>query len=133
MGGIMKRNVRIDWKSTYDASMALCKYVNEGNRNPRSIVERWRNVFNCVLRDLGFPKKTRDTMWYGLANGNWERLHTTEEEDTYTPEKWLQELTGNVFYCSDRYTLDRLTRCHWTFRQWYRSLRLGWRDGWRYL
>ena len=129
----MKRNGRRDWKSTYDASMAFCKYVNEGNRNPRSIVERWRDVFNCVLRDLGFPKKTRDTMWYGLANGNWKRLHTTEEEDSYTSEKWLETLKDDVFYCSDRYSLDRLMRCHWYFRQWYRSLRLGWRKGWRYL
>lgn len=30
----------------------------------------------------------------------------------------LQPTTNDVMYCSDRWSLDRLTRCHWTYRQY---------------
>lgn len=102
------------WVAPYEASMALCRYVDGGGCTPDGIERTWHNVFGAVAKCMGFPKKARRFLWESLVQGNWERLHLTEEERSKTPDEWLDELRGDVWYCSDRWSLDRLARCHWT-------------------
>jgi hypothetical protein len=97
--------------------MELCSYIKDGDCTQKGIEGRWHKTFSLVLAYLGpFPRDTRRYMWDELVSGNWERLHITDEERCLPPEYWLEELRSDVFYCSDRWSLDRLTRCHWLYR-----------------
>lgn len=106
------------WKEPFNQSFVLVNYIKAGNCRPQKVEEHWHRTFSCVAKYLGFNKATRKVLWEELVCGNWERLHTTEEEDKLTPEEWLEKLRYEVFYCSDRWSLDRLTRCHWLYRQY---------------
>ncbi|MBR3160112.1 MAG: hypothetical protein IKF14_13595 [Atopobiaceae bacterium] len=104
--------------TAFEKSTSLCMYLRNGGKDPRKIGRMWRAAFSRVLREMGFNRKARKVMWDMLALGNWKRLHQTEEEKLKTREEWLEALQWEVFYCSDRWSLDRLTRCHWLYRQW---------------
>ena len=86
--------------------------------SPQIIKESWHRTFSCVAKSLGFKKAARRILWDNLADGNWEHFHLTDEEEKLTSQQWLEALCWDVWYCSDRWTLDRLTRCHWKFRQY---------------
>lgn len=103
---------------TMKASMALCKYIEQGDCMPQGVESRWHQVFTCVLRDFGFTRKQRQFMWGELAAGNWERLHKTPEEHELADYEWLELLRADCWYCADRWGLDRLMRNHWRFRQY---------------
>ena len=101
----------------FEHSMALCNYIKQGDCTPQGVESRWHQAFTCVLRDMGFTRKQRSFMWRELVAGNWERLHV-EEGDERFPELWLDDLRNDVWYCADRWSLDRLMRNHWRFRQY---------------
>jgi hypothetical protein len=79
---------------------------------------------------MGFTGKQRSMLWSELAAGNWKRLHLTPAEEEKTEAEWLNEFRWDVLYCSDRFSLDRLMRCHWLFRR-YMEAATGtyWRPG----
>lgn len=105
------------WRPAYKASMALCGYLTEGDCTMRGVERRWHETFDAVLRLLGpFPKKARRCLWDGLVAGNWERIHLSYDERAQSPRHWLEELRWEVWYCSDRWSIDRLTRRHWLYR-----------------
>lgn len=107
----------LSWKEPFNQSLTLKRYViDEGGCDPRKVEEYWHRTFCCVAKYLGFGRKERGILWDQLVRGNWERLHTTEEEDGKAPDHWLEKLAWDCFYCSDRWSLDRLTRCHWLYR-----------------
>lgn len=103
------------------ASMRLFRYIDAGNCDPGGVERRWHQAFNCVLRDFGFPGRLRTLMWDELVAGNWERLHPTQEEQAKTADEWLDALKWEVHYCADRWSIDRLSRCHWIYRQYKRE------------
>lgn len=111
----------MSWKQPYEQSMALYRYLDGGGCDPNKVAEQWHRTFCCVAKYLGFNRETRRILWGELAQGNWEHLHRTEYESRYTSDKWLDELKWDVFYTSDRASLDRLTRCHWMYRQYMRA------------
>ena len=97
----------------------LCAYI-ESKPTPNGVESRWHEIFSKVCRLLGFNKSAAKILWNQLAHGNWEHLHETDEERNRSTDEWLDAFSSDVFYCSDRWTLDRLMRCHWQFRQWKR-------------
>ena len=117
----------MSWVEPYRQSCILSNYTKTpDNCTPQKVEEYWHRTFSCVAKYLGFNKATRKILWEELVYGNWERLHTTEEEQKLTPQEWLRKLHYEVFYCSDRWSLDRLTRCHWLYRQYKWALfRMG--------
>lgn len=111
------------WNQPFSQSMALCEYISRGNCDPEKVTEHWHRVFCCVAKYLGFNRATRRFLWEELVAGNWSRLHLSYDEGLRVPDDWLQDLRGDVFYCSDRWNLDRLTRCHWLYRTYMRAAR----------
>ncbi|MBQ9069312.1 MAG: hypothetical protein IJ131_09725 [Eggerthellaceae bacterium] len=111
--------------TAYELSMELCSYIRHHQPEPEEVTERWRRVFEAVLIRERFTRHAIDYMWEHLAQGNWEHMHQTDEEQGRSADDWLEAFEADVFYCSDRYTLDRLTRCHWLWRQWTWQLRKG--------
>lgn len=112
----MKKSKRT-WKPAYDASMRLFDAVTGDEKvSVDKVKNMWYNVFNSALKYMGFPRHARQSMWEGLVCGNWKRLHLTNDELEITSKHWLEELAWDVRYCSDRWTLDRIARCHWMYR-----------------
>lgn len=108
----------MSWWEPFVQSDALIKYIERGNCRPKKVTEYWHRVFNCVAKYLGFNKATRKVLWDELVLGNWRLLHSDEQK---TADDWLNDLYYDVMYCSDRWSLDRLTRCHWMYRKYIRA------------
>lgn len=105
--------------TAYDKSMELFKYIhNNDNVDSDKVARMWNATFNCVLKEMGLPKKARRFLWDNLVRGNWRRLYLMDDEVKRTPKEWLEDFHWDVFYCSDRWSFDRLTRCHWMYRAW---------------
>ena len=79
----------MSWEEPFNQSLALASYIKAGDCRPQKIEENWHRTFSCVAKYLGFSKSSRKILWEELVEGNWERLHTTEEEKKMTPEEWL--------------------------------------------
>jgi len=112
----MRRRERDCWES-FDQSMALYNYIDGGGSDPRKVTEYWHRTFNCIAKCLGFNRVTRRILWHDLVYGNWTHLHQNAEESELGPDEWLDKLKWDVFYASDRPSLDRLTRCHWFYME----------------
>ena len=111
------------WRQPYRQSLALSGYVKEGGRDPDKVEELWHRAFCCIAKYLGFNRPTRRILWHELAVGNWKHLHKTTKEEAKAADEWLEDFRWDVIYCSDRWSLDRLTRCHWLYRQYRWAIR----------
>ena len=115
-----------DWLLDHSLSHAICrecmdfysKYQDGNYVYVSNIVTSWKEIFMHVCYYLGIGSRSANVLWKELANGNWSHLHYTDEEKELTQSDWFETFMMDVFYCSDRWSLDRLTRCHWAFRQW---------------
>lgn len=104
--------------AAYERSMELYRYVKGGGNSIDEIERLWRQVFEAVLMRERFTRRAIDYMWEHLAQGNWEHLHQTDDEQRMSADEWLDGFRWDVSYCSDRWSLDRLMRCHWQWRQY---------------
>ena len=108
-------------KDNYRKIGELLRYIRSEGCCAAGVESRWHQVFNIVLRDLGFTRKQRSFMWGELMYGNWDRLHLTDEEKAKPSSEFLDDFYYDVLYCSDRWSLDRLMRCHWLYRAYRRT------------
>ena len=87
-------------------------------------ITQWESLFKRQLSNWGFNKIAQDSLFrWGECGYNWKRLHLSEEEQRCTKEQWLDIFYCEVFYCSDRMSLDRLFRCHWLYSNLLHELR----------
>lgn len=107
----------------YERSMELTSYIKGGGSSPDEVERLWRQVFEAVLMRERFTRRAIDYMWEHLAQGNWVHLWQNEDEKSMSSDEWLTEFRLDVFYCSDRWSLDRLMRCHWQWRQWTKAVK----------
>lgn len=96
------------------------KYEKKHN-DAKAITDDWRKVFISVCKYLGINKKSAIVLFEWMCMGNWTHLHQTDGESEFTADIWFDKFLGDMFYCSDRWSVDRLMRCHWYFRQWLES------------
>lgn len=106
-------------------SSKLCKdcmkfYKNyRGNYdNVDGVANDWHTLFVKICKYFGINKSSANVLWEDMCIGNWEHLWKTDEEKVKTSNDWLDAFMSDVFYCSDRWSLDRLMRCHWMYRQY---------------
>lgn len=102
-------------EDTYKLSMNFLDAVENGSEE--DIKTAWHKAFNGILMSFGFDGNLT-FFWNNLVAGNWKRLHLTADEEDLEPKEWLDKLYWEVLYCSDRWSLDRLMRCHWLYRVW---------------
>lgn len=50
-----------------------------------------------------------------LGYGNWQKIWLAPEEEAESTEDLCRVLIGDVFYCSDRMSWDRLARINWQY------------------
>jgi hypothetical protein len=76
----------------------------------------WEELFKLQLKEWGFNDIASNELFeWGNRGHNWDRLHSTEEEDKLSISECLLQFSGEIYYCSDRMSLDRLFRCHWLY------------------
>lgn len=92
---------------------------DDNHDDVNAIESEWHDSFDDVCWLLGFDKRSADALWDNIGVGNnWEHLHMTDAEREYDADKWFDEFSSDLFYCSDRWSFDRLLRVQWKFRQW---------------
>lgn len=110
--------------------MTSKKYYNLVNefeqlKDWQEILGKYPKMFNAIcIYNFKLPNRIRNDLFDNLCKGNWEHLWETEEEKKMTIAELCYELRGEVFYCSDRMSWDRLCRIHWI---WQRIVQRLWR------
>lgn len=95
----------------------------EGQRKLKAFLLRYRALMKSVLRArFGIRSKdTQDSIVKTLGLGNWEHLWETKDEEKLSTLEIKDNLIGEIFYCSDRWSWDRLLRVNWlALRLWSR-------------
>lgn len=94
---------------------------SEDQINVDVVKASWHKIFNNACLYLGINRRSANVLWSDMCYGNWKHLHRTEEEEKKTESQWFDDFINDMFYCSDRWSVDRLMRVHWMFRQWEES------------
>lgn len=108
--------------------MTSKKYYNLVNefeqlKDWQEILDKYPKMFNAIcIYNFKLPNRIRNDLFDNLCKGNWEHLWETEEEKKMTIAELCYELRGEVFYCSDRMSWDRLCRIHWIWQRIARRL-----------
>lgn len=126
---LLKRDILL-FLDTHDIWLSLCRKCYDFSRlmrgdsctNPEQIqhyTKEWKKLFFLIIKDLKMGKKAGKVLWnwFGVTN-NWEKLWCNDEEEKRRADEWKDFFVWEVFYCSDRWSLDRLLRVQWLFRQW---------------
>lgn len=92
--------------------------TNDPSMNFFELHDRWLKCFSYILKsfNVGFTKKAINSLFYHFAMENWDAMHleNTRYRD-YSKAKLIKSFCGESSYISDRYSYDRLFRCHWLF------------------
>ena len=103
--------------------MTSKKYYNLVNefaqlKDQQEILDKYPKMFEAIcIYNFKLPNRIRNDLFDNLCKGNWEHLWETEEEKKMTIAELCYELRGEVFYCSDRMSWDRLCRIHWIWQR----------------
>ena len=83
-----------------------------------SIHNKWFWIFNYYLQTLDFNDESVKKLFYDWDMDNWKAMHREKSEyKNYSNKQLLEDFKGDMNYCSDRMSLDRLFRNHWKFNQ----------------
>lgn len=89
---------------------------------PMELAGPWRVAFNRICSELGFDKRSTKILWTFIGvHDNWDHLHESNIERRMTASEWLDWFSSDLFYCSDRWSFDRMLRVQWTFRHWEKA------------
>ena len=108
--------------------MTSKKYYNLVNefeqlKDWQEVLDKYPKMFDAIcIYNFKLPNRIRNDLFDNLCKGNWEHLWETEEEKKMTIAELCYELRGEVFYCSDRMSWDRLCRIHWLWQRIARRL-----------
>lgn len=119
---IRYRIARIKSNSICKSCMKFCREYENEHSDVKAISRDWHNIFNKVCGYLGIGKGSTKVLWTNMCCGNWDHLHQTDSEKNNTSDDWFKKFCWDLFYCSDRWTVDRLMRVHWYYLQWTKSL-----------
>lgn len=104
----------------YISEKKYYKIINEFAKkdNVHAAIDSYPKVFDAICCYwFRLPKRVRKSLMEGLGYGNWTHLWETDEEKMQTICELCKELQGEVFYCSDRMSWDRLLRIHWIWQR----------------
>lgn len=112
------------WRShkAYKASMEFYKKYNKSDNldiaktHSRQLMEDWHKCFKTICWSFGINKHDANFLFENLIQFNWKKLHPNDYEEEQQAEHWIEKLASDVFYCSDRWSMDRLMRNHWRYR-----------------
>lgn len=83
------------------------------------IAREYRHHLCPALCKYNFRLTRKQAMWLcdTLGEGNWKKMWLTEEEKTESGAEICKGLLGDIFYCADRMSWDRLARINWQYQR----------------
>lgn len=112
---------RTTMSNVYTDCMDFFARYEKRHDDAKAVTDGWHKVFVGVCKHLGINRRSANVLFENMCLGNWKHLHQTDGESEFTSDIWFDKFLWDVFYCSDRWSVDRLMRCHWCFRQWLSS------------
>lgn len=91
--------------------------AEDGGFSPDMVDTGWKIAFEAILKNFGWNKRAILQLWSGFGS-NWSHLQKTPEEELLSAEDWRAQFFGELHYCYDRWSLDRILRTHWIFLRW---------------
>ena len=103
----------------FDLCGYCCAWVHENRgKSPESVVRSYPKMMRKVLvKNFGLSKKVADDFIDCMCRCNWNRLHETNIEKRASAATFANELLDDVFYCSDRWSWDRVLRIQWLYQR----------------
>ena len=85
----------------------------------KAIAEEYRETVCPALCKYNFGLNRKQALWLcdTLGQGNWKKMWLTDEDNAESDSEVCRQLIGDVFYCSDRMSWDRLTRINWQYQR----------------
>ena len=108
-----------DSKKEFDLCGYCCKWVSElDGKSPATVREAYPKMMRKVLKErFGMPKKAAKLFIDDACWGNFDKMHETRIEKHAEAEFYAEELRDEVWYCSDRWSWDRVIRVQWLYRR----------------
>lgn len=92
--------------------------VDHRGKSPFAVMDGYPEMMRYVLKHwFGMPGKVSVSFIEDACWGNWLKLHETDMERCATAEDYAKALLDDVFYCSDRWSWDRVMRVQWLYRR----------------
>ena len=88
----------------------------------KKVRDDWYKVFLHVAKAFGFEHTGIDILWEDMAIGSVDYDETAEGEKYPSVRDKFQAFQQEVYFSCNRWSFDRLTRCHWRYRQYMRSI-----------
>ena len=110
-------------KNVCQLCMDFCnKYENYSDM--QLFIDEYKILMKKILKyNFKIPARCADEIICSLGQGNWEHLWETEEEQTImTPIKIKEYVLEEIFYCSDRWSWDRILRVNWAMIRLQRKI-----------
>jgi len=77
---------------------------------------QWEMLFKSVLLNWGFNAIACNALFeQGREGYNWVKLHQSDAERNLSVDVRKLQFWQEVYYASDRMSIDRLMRCHWLY------------------
>lgn len=82
-----------------------------------NFIDNYKKLMKRVLKVKFKIRGNLDNFIESAAYGNWEHFHETEEEKKESFEDVFEHLCHEIFYCSDRWSWDRIIRVNWLYQR----------------
>ena len=96
-----------------------CKWANDHDgADPKAVMEDYPAMMEEVLNSFGLAEVDAENFIADACFGNWQRMHETDEErQTLDARHYADIIVGDVWYCSDRWSWDRVIRIQWAYQR----------------
>lgn len=103
----------------FDLCGYCCEWISTvSGKSPVDIADTYPRMMRKVLKHrFGFGKSSAKEFIRSACYGNWTRLHETDMEKVASASDYANYLLDEVFYCSDRWSWDRVFRVQWIYRR----------------
>lgn len=106
-------------KEDFDVCSWCCEWVHKmDGKSPVKVRDTYPKMMRKVLgKEFGLSKRAAGDFVSDACDGNWERLHETSVEKVVDATMYARELVSDVWYCSDRWSWDRVLRVQWLYKR----------------
>ena len=100
-----------------DICEVCCTWVRENrDTSPATIASTYPKMMQAVLMEkFHMSKKAAKCFVREACSGNWDKIHETRLEKELDAETLADALVSDVWYCSDRWSWDRVMRVQWLY------------------
>lgn len=103
----------------FDLCGYCCEWANDlDGKPPTAVRDAYPKMMRRVLKErFGMGKKASKRFIREACCGNWLKIHETDVERETGAESYAEMLRNETWYCSDRWSWDRVLRVQWLYRR----------------